>query len=152
MKTVLLTVALILAAALPARAEKAWVALSPIPYGFVVPEEVASHLSTGPLTGSWAQQVEAAGARSAVVVFYQPAAGEKAILFSAYYFDAATWDAAQKTDAPPPFGEPVFRGDGRVLSVAGPHDMMFDPATPDGKTVMKAVELLHDPASFQPVE
>ena len=152
MKTILLSLFMVFAAVLPARAEKAWVALSPIPYGFVVPAEIAAHLSTGPLTGSWAGEVQAAGARSAVVVHYQPRDGEKTILFSAYYFDAATWDAAQKPDAPPPFGQPVLRVDGRVLSVMGPHDVLFDPETPDGRMVLQAVALLQDPASFQPVE
>ena len=152
MKTILLSICLLLAAALPTRAEKAWFALSPIPYGFVVPQEIAQHLSTGPLTGIWAEQVEAAGARASVAVFYQPENGDKTILFTAYYFPADKWDAAQKPDEPPPFGQAVFRGDGRVLSVAGPHDTIFDPETPDGKNVITASELLQDPASFQPVE
>lgn len=152
MKTILLCICLVFAAALPAHAEKAWVALAPIPYGFVVPQDIASHLSTGPLTGSWADEVEKAGARSTVAVYYQPQTGDKTILFTAYYFDAEKWDAAQKPDEPPPFGQPVFRGDGRVLSVAGPHDTIFDPDTPDGKNVIKAAELLQDQANFQPVE
>ena len=153
MKTIVLGVLLMAAATLPARADdKAWVALAPIPYGFVVPSQIASHLSTGPLTGSWAAQVQAAGARAATVVYYQPESGDKAILFSAYYFPADKWDAAQKPDEPPPFGEAVFRGGGRVLSVAGPHDVMFDPQTPDGKNVIKASEYLQNPDSFQPVE
>lgn len=152
MKKLLLGLFLLIAAALPARAEKAWVALAPIPYGFVVPQEIATHLSTGPLTGSWAEQVTAAGARAAVTVYYQPEAGDKTILFTAYYFPSEKWDAAQKPDEPPPFGQPVFRGDGRVLSVAGPLDVMFDPETPDGKNVIEAAQLLQDPASFQPVE
>lgn len=152
MKTILLSLFVLLAATLPAQAEKVWVALSPIPYGFVVPEEIGSRLSTGPLSGSWADQVEKDGARGAVVVYYQPESGERTILFSAYYFDADKWDAAQKPDEPPPYGEPVFRGDGRVLSVAGPHDTIFDPATPDGQRVIAAAGLLRDPANFQPVE
>lgn len=152
MRSILTGLLLAVAAVLPARAEVAWVALSPIPYGFVVPREIASHLSTGPLTGAWAEQVQAAGARASVAVFYQPASGDRTILFTAYYFPAEAWDAAQKPDEPPPFGEPVFRGDGRVLSVAGPHDTIFDPDTPDGKTVIKLSGLLQDPASFQPVE
>jgi hypothetical protein len=152
MKPILISLCLMLAAALPARADRAWVALPPIPYGFVVPQEIAAHLSTGPLTGNWAEQVQAAGARASTVVYYQPAIGAKVILFSAYYFPADTWDAAQKPDQPPPFGQPVFRGDSRVLSVAGPHDLNFDPETPDGKTVLAAIAFLEDPASFQPVE
>lgn len=152
MKKLLIGLFLLVAAALPARAEKAWVALSPIPYGFVVPEAIASHLSTGPLTGSWADEVAAAGARATVAVYYQPETGDKTILFTAYYFPADKWDAAQKPDEPPPFGQPVFRGDGRVLSVAGPLDVMFDPETQDGKNVIEAAQLLQDPASFQPVE
>jgi hypothetical protein len=152
MKTILLGLFLVLAAALPARAEMAWVALGPIPYGFVVPKEIATHLSTGPLTGVWAEQVKAYGARAATTVYYQPDSGARTILFTAYYFDAGTWDAAQKPDEPPPFGQAVFRGDGRVLSVAGPHDTIYDPDTPDGKTVIRTIELLQDPASFQPVE
>jgi len=152
MKKLLLGLLILVAAALPVRAEKAWVALAPIPYGFVVPQEIAKHLSTGPLTGSWAEQVTAAGARAAVTVYYQPGTGDKTILFTAYYFPADKWDAAQKPDEPPPFGQPVFRGDGRVLSVAGPLDVMFDPETPDGMNVVEAARLLQDPASFQPVE
>lgn len=152
MKTILLSLLMMLAAALPARAETALVALAPIPYGFAVPQQLASHLSTGPLTGNWAEEVQKAGARAAVTVYYKPEAGEKTILFSAYYFDAEAWDAAQKPDEPPPFGEPVVRAEGRVLSVAGPLDVIFDPATPDGKNVIAAVEYLRDPASFQPVE
>ena len=46
----------------------------------------------------------------------------------------------------------MFRGDGRVLSVAGPQDTIFDPETPDGRNVIKASELLRDPKNFQPVE
>lgn len=152
MKTILFSLFLLLAATMPAQADKAWVALSPIPYGFVVPKDLASHLSTGPLTGIWAEQVSKAGARASVAVYYQPERGDRTILFTAYYFDADKWDAAQRPDEPPPFGQPVFRGDGRVLSVAGPHDTIFDPDTPDGKNVIHASELLQDPASFQPVE
>lgn len=153
MKTILLSLFLMIAAVLPARAEKAWLALAPIPYGFIAPQELASHLSTGPLTGgTWAEQVKQDGARAAVVVYYQPESGDKTILFTAYYFDADKWDAAQKPDEPPPFGQEVFRGDGRVLSVAGPFDTIFDPDTPDGKNVIMASQLLQDPASFQPVE
>ena len=152
MKSIMLGICLLLAAALPARAEKAWVALSPIPYGFVAPQEIASHLSTGPLTGIWAEQVEKAGALASVAVLYQPDSGDKTILFTAYYFPADKWDAAQNPDEPPPFGQQVFRGDGRVLSVAGPHDTIFDPETSDGKNVIEASGLLQDPASFQPVD
>ena len=152
MKTILTGLFLLLAAALPARAEMAWLALSPIPYGFVAPPEIASRLSTGPLTGTWAEQVKAAGARASVLVYYQPESGDKTILFSAYYFPVDKWDAAQNPDEPPPYGETVFRGDGRVLSVAGPQDTIFDPETPDGRNVIKASELLRDPQSFQPVE
>lgn len=152
MKTILLSLLLVVAAVLPVRAEKAWVALGPIPYGFVVPADLAAHLSTGPLTGAWAEQVKAAGARAATTVYYQPQSGERTVLFTAYYFDAGKWDAAQKPDEPPPFGEPVFRGDGRVLSVVGPHDTIYDPDSADGKNVIRASGLLQDPASFQPVE
>jgi len=152
MKAMLLCLLLVLAAALPARAETAWLALAPIPYGFIAPQSIVSHLSTGPLTGPWADQVKAAGARSAVVVYYLPANGAKTILFSAYYFPADKWDAAQKRDEPPPFGQEVFRGDGRVLSVAGPRDVMFDPQSTDGRNIIEASKLLQEPASFQPVE
>ena len=59
MKTILISLFLMIAAVLPARAEKAWLALAPIPYGFLVPQEIAARLSTGPLTGIWAEQVKA---------------------------------------------------------------------------------------------
>lgn len=152
MKSLLLSMALLIAATLPAAAEKAWVALAPIPYGLVLPDEIAAHISTGPLAGVWADQVKAMGARSSVLAYYQPEKGDKVILFSAYYFDADKWDAAQKPDEPPPFGQPVLRADGRVLSVAGPQDTIFDPDTEDGRNVVRATLLLREPANFQPVE
>ena len=152
MKSLLLSLALLVSATFPAAAKQAWVALAPIPYGLVLPEEIASRLSTGPLTGPWAEQVRAMGARAAVSVYFQPEHGDRAILLSAYYFDAGRWDAAQKPGEPPPLGEPVFRGDGRVLSATGPRDTIFDPGTPDGRLIARAAGLIRDPASFQPVE
>lgn len=152
MKIVVLLLALQISAIPPAKAEDVPVSLSPVPYDFIAPGEIASRLSTGPLIGIWADQVEAYGARAAVAVYYQPEAGNKTVLFSAYYFDAEKWDAAQNPDEPPPFGKTVVRGNGRVFSVAGPQDTIFDPETPDGQNVVTVSKLLQLPTSFRAVE
>ena len=84
--------------------------------------------------------------------FYQPEAGDKTILFSAYDFDARKWDAAENPNEPPPFRQPMFRSNGRVLSVAGPQHSIYDPGTQDALNVLKVSELLQVPTSFRAAE
>lgn len=152
MKSVLLGLLLLMAGALPTLAGPAPFPLAPVPFTLAVDESVLPRLSAGPLTGSWAEDVKAAGASAAVLVHYQPETGEKVILFSVYWFPAAAWDAAQKPDTPPPFGPELLRRDGMVLSAAGPFDMMFDPDTPDGRNVASLAELAGRPESYSPAE
>lgn len=128
--------------------------LSPVPYELRLPENIAARLTTGPVTGNWAEEVRQAGADAAIVVFYEPetGAGETTILMSAYYFPAARFDAARKPDEPPRFGREVLREGGMVLSVAGPFDTIFDPATQDGQNVLAADGLIYSPGSYARIE
>lgn len=150
MKRLLAAAALLILPALAVAAETKPLPLSPVPYELRLPEDIAARLTTGPVTGDWAEEVSQAGAEAATVVLYepQPGAGEKTILMSAYYFPEARFDAAQKPDEPPRFGREVVREGGMVLSVAGPFDTIFDPATPDGKNVLAADALIYAPESY----
>jgi len=150
MKSLLLGLLLLVAVVHPAMAGGARLSLAPVPYDLLVDETVLPHLSTGPLTGTWAEQVKAAGAAASVLVQYQPEKGERVILFSAYLFPAAAWDAAQKPDEPPPFGVELLRKDDMVLSAVGPFDAIYDPETPDGRNVALLAELIGKPESYSP--
>ena len=152
MKTVLLCLALLVSAVLPAAAGTARLSLAPVPYDLVLPAEIAAHLATEPMTGPWAEDVVKAGATAATLVIYQPTSGNKAILMGVYFFPAAAYDAAQHTDEPPPFGRVVIRTAGMVLSIAGPQDTVFEPDTADGRNVVRAADLIYAPASYLPAQ
>lgn len=107
MKSCLLGLLLIAAASLPAEAGTVRFS-APVPFYIAVPEETLLRLSAEPLNGGWAEEVKGADATEAVLVQYQPAEGERIILFSAYCFPADVWDAAQKPDEPPPSEQKSF--------------------------------------------
>lgn len=140
----------LLATASPLRASGEGLSLAPVPYTLTLPQAVGRHLSTGPLTGAFAEEVQQAGATAATLVFYQPENGEKTILMSVYYVPAGKFDAAQKPDEPPMFGQEVLRSEGMVLSVAGPLDTIYEPGTPDGENVIAANSLIYAPQSYTP--
>lgn len=139
---------LLMLPAVTALAEAKPVSLAPVPYELRLPEEIARHLSTGPLDGPFAEEAGKAGAAASTVVLYEPDSGEKTILMSVYYFPEARFDAAQRPDEPPRYGREVIRKDGMVLSVAGPFDTIFDPGTPDGQKVIAADALIYSPATY----
>jgi len=109
--------------------------LAPVPYTMAVPEAIISRLSVAPLTGPYGEVVHQAGAVAAAMVYYTPESGQATIFMAAYYFPAESFDAAQNPQEPPPFGQPVIRSQGYVLSIAGPTDMMFDPGSEDGRNI-----------------
>ena len=57
--------------------------------------------------------------------------GTESTFLVAYEFPDHVYDALQEPDAPPPYGAEILRRDGRVLSVAGPFDLPFEPTTDD---------------------
>jgi hypothetical protein len=151
MRKLLLGAALfLLAPVMPALAGNEGLSLAPVPYALHLPEAITRHLSTGVLEGAFAEEVEQAGAEASVLVYYQPESGGKTILMSVYYFPSGKFDAAQKPDEPPRFGQEVIRKDGMVLSVAGPHDTIYEPETPDGKNVIAAAAQIYAPQSYIP--
>lgn len=138
---------------LPAAAESTMaVPLSPVPFALNVPADMAEHLSTATPTGPFADETVKAGATASTLLMYQPENGEKTILLAAYWFPEAKFDAAQNPDEPPPFGKAVIRGNGMVLSIAGPHDTIFEPDTPDGQNVIASQSLIYEPGSYTPLK
>lgn len=140
----------LLAPAAPALAADGGLSLSPVPYALTLPEAITRHLSTGEAEGPFAGEVKQAGAAASVLVYYQPENGGKTILMSVYYVPSGKFDAAQNPDEPPRFGQEVIRRDGMVLSVAGPHDTIYEPDTPDGRNVIEASELIYSPETYLP--
>ena len=86
------------------------------------------------------------------MVYYQQAEGSRAILMSVYFFPADKFDAAQNPNEPPSFGREVIRKDGKVLSVAGPQDIIFEPDTEDSRNVIASNDLIYDPGNYMPLE
>lgn len=86
------------------------------------------------------------------MVYYQPAEGSRAILMSVYYFPAEKFDAAQNPNEPPSFGREVIRKDGKILSVAGPQDIIFEPDTEDSRNVIASNDLIYDPENYAPLK
>ena len=124
------------------------ISLAPVPFEIKLPEEFAGKLSVEAFSGSWAEEIAKSGADAASLVYYQPESGDKTILMGVYYFPADKWDAAQNPNEPPPYGREVIRKDGKVLSVAGPQDTIFDAETVDGKNVVASNALIYEPENY----
>jgi hypothetical protein len=54
----------------------------------------------------------------------------------------------QNTDEPPRFGLEIVRSAGMVLSIAGSHDTIHDPATPCGQDVMGLNKIIYEAQSY----
>jgi hypothetical protein len=116
---------------------EAVLALDPVPFAMKTAEGILPRLSTGPIEGPFAGEVQKAGALASTTVYYSPLEqGDKVIFMTAYWFPEDQFDVLQKPDSPPLFGFEVLRQDGKVLSVAGPVDSIFAPDTPDGKNLI----------------
>ena len=118
--------------------------LDPVPYSFHPPDGLEKKLSIEPMTGQWADEALAAGVTSAVTVTYTPSEGQPAVLMGVYYMPESVFDAAVNANEPPIYGVEVSRSDNHVLSVAGPQDSMYDPATEDGKNINLLNTVLYD--------
>ncbi len=122
--------------------------LAPVPYTMAVPESIISRLSVSSLTGPYGEVAQQAGAVAATTVYYTPGSGQPSIFMTAYYFPAEAFDAAQNPQEPPPFGQPVIRSQGHVLSIAGPTDMMFDPSSEDGRNINTLYDLIYQSETY----
>ncbi len=125
------------------------ISLAPVPYSLSVPSEVAEHLSTSDLAEPFAAEVRAAGATAAKTILYRPQSGEPTILMTVYYFPADKFDLTKNPDEPPAFGKEIIRTSTHVLSVAGPHDTIYDPDTPDGRNVIAMQKILYEPGTYE---
>ncbi len=144
--------ALVTAACSPERDEAA-LSLDPVPFAMKVAPGIQSRLSTGPIDGPFAQDVQQAGALASTTVYYTPLEqGEKVIFMTAYWFPEDRFDILQKPDQPPMFGFEVLRSGGRVLSVAGPVDSIFAPDTPDGKNLIDLYGAIYLPETYRASE
>lgn len=126
------------------------VPLDPVPYVLEVPESLGARLSTRVLQDTtFAAQAEADGALAAVELVFTADDGTESTFLVAYEFPDHVYDALQEPDAPPPYGDEIIRRDGRVLSVAGPFDMPFDPTSADGQAWAALFPLTRDLTSYQ---
>ena len=127
--------------------------LRPVPFEMRVPPGIAPRLSTGPVEVPFGEQVRQAGALACVTVYYSPVEqGRKTIFMTAYWFPVEKFDALQVPDQPPLFGSEVLRTGGHVLSVAGPVDAIFAPATPDGRNLTALYGVIYLPETYRAVE
>ena len=148
------TLLLIAAVACPgcSDAPKPALSLSPVPFEMTVPPGILPRLGTGPIEGPFGDQVRGAGALASTTLYYSSVGqGEKVIFMTAYWFPADQFDALQSPDQPPLFGSEVYRGDGKVLSVAGPVDAIFAPDTPDGQNLTELYGVIYLPETYRPV-
>lgn len=122
--------------------------LAPVPYSFHPSNGLGSKLSVEPMTGTWADEVLAAGVTSAITVTYTPEEGEPTILMGAYFMPESVFDAAANPNEPPVYGIEVARADGNVLAVAGPQDSIYDSESQDGKNIGLLYDALYDPESY----
>jgi hypothetical protein len=125
--------------------DQAWVALTPMPIEMKVPTDIAERVTVQD------QPVDAAksGAVAVVTLSYQPIEGEKAWFMTAYYFVEKDLDKTIFPNEVPPYGLKLITRDGMALSVIGPQESIFDPASQDGKNFTKLYDILYDADSYR---
>ena len=125
--------------------DQAWVALTPMPIEMKVPTDIAERISVQD------QPVDAAksGAVAVVTLSYQPIEGEKAWFMTAYYFIEKDLDKTIFPDEVPPYGLKLITRDSMALSVIGPQESIFDPASQDGKNITKLYDILYEADSYR---
>jgi hypothetical protein len=125
--------------------DQAWVALTPMPIEMKVPTDIAERVTVQD------QPVDAAksGAVAVVSLSYQPIEGEKAWFMTAYYFNEADLDKTIFPNEVPPYGLKLITQDGMALSVIGPQESIFDPASQDGKNISKLYDILYEADSYR---
>lgn len=121
-------------------------------YQFCVTPELVSRITSEQMNaqdGEYQQEVFDSGAISATTIYYTDlTTNTQHILLGLYLFPEDKFDAAANPNEPPRFGQEVIRSDGKVLSVAGPQDSMFEPETQDGKNITELYELMYNPDSW----
>jgi hypothetical protein len=116
-----------------------------MPIEMKVPEDIAERITVQD------QPVDAAksGAVAVVTLSYQPIEGEEAWFMTAYYFNETDLDKTIFPNEVPPYGLKLITRDGMALSVIGPQESIFDPASQDGKNITKLYDILYDEASYR---
>jgi hypothetical protein len=153
LRTLLAPIAAMLALGACASQKTTEISLEPVPYAMEVPVDIAPRLSTGPIEGPFRRDVDNAGGLAATTVYFNPGPGgerlPRTIFMTAYFFPAAEFDAAQNPNEPPSFGKEVLRSGGTVLGIAGPHDTIYDPATPSGRDVVRLNKSIYEPQTYR---
>jgi hypothetical protein len=92
------------------------------------------------MTGDWVKQIAQAGVTAALMMNYQAEDGTQHGFAGIYYMPEDKFDAAANPNEPPMFCTEVSRKDGYVLTVAGPHDSIFEPFSQDAKNITTLYE------------
>lgn len=134
-------------------ADLAEISLSPIPYVFEVPSDIAKHLTIENMesdtSSDFTAQAKQAGAIAQMYINYTADDGSIHGFAGVYYFKKSDFEKAQNPNEPPLYGSKVVEENEMVLAIAGPQDSIFDPATQDGKNVSALYALVYDPKSFK---
>ena len=126
--------------------DQAWVALTPMPIEMKVPADIAERVTVQ------YQPIDPAPTSGAVAIVrlsYQPIEGEKAWFMTAYYFVEKDLDKTIFPNEVPPYGLKLITQDGMALSVIGPQESIFDPASQDGKNITKLYDILYEADSYR---
>jgi 4-hydroxybenzoate polyprenyltransferase len=132
--------------------KKVDVALAPIPYVLRVPASIAPQLSVVDQAElperDFTKVARADGVRASVLVNYLSDNGEKVLFMGAYYFSTQDFAKTENPNEPPRYGTKTVVADNIVLSIAGPHDSIFEPDSADGKRITSLYELIYKPESY----
>ena len=126
--------------------DQVWVALTPMPIEMKVPADIAERIT---VRHQPVDPAPTSGAVAVVRLSYQPIEGEEAWFMTAYYFVETDLDKTIFPNEVPPYGLKLITQDGMALSVIGPQESIFDPASQDGKNITKLYEILYEADSYR---
>jgi hypothetical protein len=126
--------------------DQAWVALTPMPIEMKVPADIAERIT---VRHQPVDPAPTSGAVAVVRLSYQPIEGEEAWFMTAFYFVEKDLDKTIFPNEVPPYGLKLITQDGMALSVIGPQESIFDPASQDGKNITKLYEILYEADSYR---
>ena len=126
--------------------DQVWVALTPMPIEMKVPADIAERIT---VRHQPVDPAPTSGAVAVVRLSYQPIEGEEAWFMTAYYFVETDLDKTIFPNEVPPYGLKLITQDGMALSVIGPQESIFDPASQDGKNITKLYDILYEADSYR---
>ncbi len=127
------------------------ISLLNIPYTWSVDQSLAKKLSVEIPHNEFANQATDDGAKAQVIVYYTPKSGNRVAFMSVYYFPKVSFEAANRANEPPPYGNKLLEENGMILSSSGPQDSIFEPATEDGKNISKLYRDIYHAKNYRKV-